>query len=55
VSELALLVHPSLAGEDARSFVRGGLPEAVALTLLDCEVLDDGLLWLRYDVAGPVA
>jgi 2,5-diamino-6-(ribosylamino)-4(3H)-pyrimidinone 5'-phosphate reductase len=55
VSELALLVHPSLAGEDAQSFVRGGLPEAVALTLLDCEVLDDGLLWLRYDVAGPVA
>ena len=51
-SELALLVHPALAGEDARSFVRSGLPAAVQLTLRDCEVLDDGLVWLRYEIAG---
>jgi 2,5-diamino-6-(ribosylamino)-4(3H)-pyrimidinone 5'-phosphate reductase len=54
-TELALLVHPALAGEDARSFVRGALSTSVPLTLRDCEVLDDGLVWLRYEVTGTSA
>jgi len=48
--EVALLVHPVIVGEGARSFVQGDLPVGVRLELTETETLDGGLLWLRHEV-----
>ncbi|KTG26388.1 dihydrofolate reductase family protein [Haloferax profundi] len=57
VDEVSVLVHPRLVGgESARSFFRGPEPdpglaeEGVALRRRGVESLDDGLVWLRYDI-----
>ena len=50
VDEAALLVHPVIVGEGARSFVQGDLPAGMRLELTETETLDGGLLWLRYKV-----
>lgn len=53
VDELVLLVAPRLSGRHhARSLIElpHGLSGAVDLDLSDLERLDDGTLWLRYEV-----
>lgn len=53
VDELVLLVAPKLSARHrARSLVElpHGLPRSVDLDLTDLERLDDGTLWLRYEV-----
>ncbi|KAB1192305.1 deaminase [Haloferax sp. MBLA0076] len=56
VNEVSVLVHPRLVGgESARPFLRGPEPgptlaeEGVELHRKAVELLDDGLVWLRYD------
>lgn len=51
VAEVALLVHPVVAGAEARAWVREDLGREVRLELRECERLDGRLVWLRYEVA----
>ena len=59
VDEVAVIVNPSLSGDPgAQRFVR--LPRALsstglALTLREVEQLNDGAVWLCYDVGEPAA
>ena len=54
VSEVSVIVEPRLVGgESHRWLVRApdaGPADVVALALRELERLDDGALWLRYDV-----
>lgn len=53
LDEVSLLIHPCLAGPRARHRWYGSAPHpAGALELLACEALGDGLVWLRYRLAG---
>ncbi|KAB1186594.1 MULTISPECIES: dihydrofolate reductase family protein [Haloferax] len=56
VDEVSVLAHPRLVGgESARTFCRGPDPgptmadEGIELRRRAVELLDDGLVWLRYD------
>jgi 2,5-diamino-6-(ribosylamino)-4(3H)-pyrimidinone 5'-phosphate reductase len=51
LTEVSLLVHPLLAGPDARRWYGGGTAPA-ALSLLAAERQEGGLIWLRYRVSG---
>lgn len=55
VDEIAVIINPRLAGDlRARSLVDlpHPVPNGIALTLRESEVLDDGALWLAYRVGG---
>ncbi|MDA0565677.1 dihydrofolate reductase family protein [Streptomonospora sp. S1-112] len=48
VDELSLLVHPLTAGPGERVWHGGVRPQPAGWTALAAELLDDGLVWLRY-------
>jgi 2,5-diamino-6-(ribosylamino)-4(3H)-pyrimidinone 5'-phosphate reductase len=53
VDRIAVIIAPRLGSDPAaQTLLRlpGALPEAPALRLVESEVLDDGALWLVYDV-----
>jgi 2,5-diamino-6-(ribosylamino)-4(3H)-pyrimidinone 5'-phosphate reductase len=56
VNEVSVIVEPRLVGgESHRWLVRApdaGPDDVVSLALRELERLDDGALWLRYDVTG---
>ncbi len=57
VNEVNLLVHPELVGSIPAATIFGGSARAdpcvpVKAELLGCEVLEHGVVWLRYAVTG---
>lgn len=53
LDEVSLLIHPCLAGARVRHFWYGSAPyPADVLELVNSQAFDDGLVWLRYRLAG---
>ena len=53
MDRIAVIIAPRLGSDPAaQTLIRlpGPLPDAPALRLVESEVLDDGALWLVYDV-----
>ena len=56
VDELSLLIHPCIAAGGDRRAWHGPAPvPALALERLGSERYDDGVVWLRHRIAGPVS
>jgi 2,5-diamino-6-(ribosylamino)-4(3H)-pyrimidinone 5'-phosphate reductase len=55
VDEVSVIVEPRLVGGESHKWLvrapDAGPADVVALSLRELERLDDGALWLRYDVA----